>query len=63
MAKARPSALRLLAGFGEGVGKCNPDPVERSRLDQDIIEDADTRHEQFTEEADRWRDDCPDART
>ena len=31
----------------------------RGPLDEAIIEDADSRHEQFTEEADRWRDDRP----
>ena len=34
----------------------------RGPLDEDIIEDADSRHEQFTEEADRWRDDRPGER-
>ncbi len=30
--------------------------VKRGPLDEGMIEDADTRHEQFTEEADRWHD-------
>ena len=34
----------------------------RGPLDEEIIEDAETRHEQFTDEADRWRDDRPDVR-
>ena len=37
-------------------------PAEpRGPLDEEIVEDADTRHEQFTDEADRWRDDRPEA--
>ena len=52
----RRTTLRLLPGFGE-----QPDPereeVKRTRLDEEIIEDAATRHEQLTDEADRWQDD------
>ncbi len=40
------------------VSDSTHDPAAtKSRLDQEIIEDAATRHEQFTEEADRWHDD------
>ena len=35
----------------------------RGPLDEDIVEDADSRHEQFTEEGDRWRDDRADERS
>ena len=55
------SGLRLLPGSGS-VSKSHHPDVSKTRLDEEIIEDADTRHEQFTEEADRWRDDRPDHR-
>jgi len=39
-------------------GGLDKSPIQaKTRLDEEIIEDADSRHEQFTEEADRWRDD------
>ncbi len=31
--------------------------IPKGPLDEEIIEDADTRHEQFTDEAERWHDD------
>ena len=34
--------------------------IVKGPLDEEIIEDADSRHEQFTEESDRWRDDRPE---
>ena len=57
----RKSALRVLPGAGSSTAAARPD-VTKSRLDEAIIEDADTRHEQFTDEGDRWRDDRPDGK-
>ncbi len=31
--------------------------VPKGPLDEELVEDADSRHEQFTEEADRWHGD------
>jgi len=50
------TALRLLPGGGEKTDSPRP-TVAKTRLDEEIIEDAESRHEQFTEEADRWHDD------
>ena len=62
----RRSALRLLPGSGEPVVERAPHPVGsagRTRRDEEMTEDAASRHEQFTEEGDRWRDDRPGERT
>ena len=32
---------------------------KRGPLDEEMVEDADSRHEQFVEEADRWHADKP----
>ena len=53
----RKIALRVLPGSGEAREESRPDREPRSRLDEEIIEDAATRHEQFTEEGERWQDD------
>ena len=47
------TALRRLPGPDEGGDRVKAEP--KSRLDRDMVEDADTRHEQFTDEADRWQ--------
>ena len=49
------TVLRSLPGVGEAGHKLPS--VEKTRLDRDIVEDADTRHEQFIEERERWQDD------
>ncbi len=50
--------LRLLEGMGAPVGKDRP-AAPKTRLDEEIVEDADSRHEQFTDERERWQDDRP----
>ena len=49
-------SLRVLKGMGAVVDVERP--VEsKTRLDEEIVEDAASRHEQFTEESERWQDD------
>jgi len=39
-------------------GDNTPRPVTtKSGLDEEMIEDADSRHEQFVDESERWHDD------
>ena len=54
----------LFRGLGVVATKELPDKVVKSRgpLDEEIVLDADSRHEQFTEEAGRWQDDRADDR-
>jgi len=47
-------SLRILNDMG--IANTTERPiVSKTRLDEEIVEDADSRHEQFTEEADRWQ--------
>ena len=52
--KKHRTALRRLPG-PEG-GERAP-AVAKSRLDEEIVEDADSRHEQFVDERERWQAD------
>ena len=46
------TAFRRLPG--DEVGDRLPSTGKKTRLDEDIVEDAETRHEQFVEERERW---------
>ena len=49
------TALRCLPG-DEGSEQRDLFVKEKSRLDEEMIEDADSRHEQFVDERERWQD-------
>jgi len=46
------------AAVGESMRTSEVDAVdkERTRFDEELVEDAASRHEQFSEEADRWHE-------